>query len=107
MKTRSDVQKLKQSQEILESALIWAREVPDNHEAVDHIVRAIFLTSNRQYEIEVDRVAHLTEKAYRIQKTFGAGEEPHSEHDDVEGSAESSDTPTFDELQEAKHRENQ
>lgn len=98
MQSMNDKSKLKRAQEELESALIWAREVQDNYDAVDHIVRAIFLISNRQYETEVDRVARLTSKAYEMQKKSNASEERSSEHGDVEGLAESSDTPTFEAL---------
>ena len=89
MQSMSETQRLKESQDLLESALIWAREVEGNHEAVDHIVRAIFLISNRRYEIEAGRVARLTNKAYEKQKYFGSK--------DV---IESKETPMYEELQE-------
>lgn len=97
--------RMKGAQAELEKALLWAQEVPDNYDVVDHIVRALFLISNRQYETEVDRVTRLTSKAYEWQKKYSsdASEEHSSEHGDFEGSAESSDTPTYEALKEVGH----
>lgn len=89
MQSMSETQRLKESQDLLESALIWAREVEGSHEAVDHIVRAILSISNRRYEIEAGRVARLTNKAYEKQEYFGSVD-----------TIESKETPMYEELQE-------